>query len=395
MQPPSERYRRGVDKPTLGDRARRVDPLVWDSLLAAALAAISVIGGITAANASPDAARHDLGLAPYVLVVLGCAPLAVRRRWPLAVLIAVSIASIASASLDHSQDLVFALVIASYTAAAYVDRERFVRVVVPVAVTASIAGAVIADPQTNWVEALVAATFSTGLPMLFGRIVHNRHRRIAAEQERAARDAVTLERARIARELHDVVAHAMSVMVVQAGAARRVIDDDPERAKAAIGRIEATGRDGMTEMRRLIGILKEDAAEAERAPQPGLAQLGGLLETVRASGVEVELVTEGEAHALSSGSDLIAFRVVQEALTNVMKHAGPSHARVLLRWLDDALEIDVADDGRGPTPATPGGQGLIGMRERVTLLDGSLTTGARPGGGFVVHARLPIGDDTP
>ena len=227
MQPPSERYRRGVDKPTLGDRARRVDPLVWDSLLAAALAAISVIGGITAANASPDAARHDLGLAPYVLVVLGCAPLAVRRRWPLAVLIAVSIASIASASLDHSQDLVFALVIASYTAAAYVDRERFVRVVVPVAVTASIAGAVIADPQTNWVEALVAATFSTGLPMLFGRIVHNRHRRIAAEQERAARDAVTLERARIARELHDVVAHAMSVMVVQAGAARRVIDDDP------------------------------------------------------------------------------------------------------------------------------------------------------------------------
>ncbi len=393
MRRPSERYRRGVDTPTLGDRARRVDPLVWDSLLAAALAAISVIGGIIAANASPDAARHDLGVAPYVLVVLGCAPLAVRRRWPLAVLIAVSVASIASASIDHSQDLVFALVVASYTAAAYVGRERFVRIVAPVAVTASVAGVVVADPQTNWVEVLVAVTFSTGLPMLFGRIAHNRRRRINAEQERAARDAVTLERARIARELHDVVAHAMSVMVVQAGAARRVIDDDPEQAKAAIGRIEATGRDGMTEMRRLIGILKEDAAGAERTPQPGLAQLGGLLDTVRDSGVEVELVTEGQPHALSSGSDLIAFRVVQEALTNVMKHAGPAHAWVLLRWLDDALEIEVADDGRGPMAATPGGQGLIGMRERVTLLDGSLTTGARPGGGFVVRARLPIEDD--
>ena len=118
----------------------------------------------------------------------------------------------------------------------------------------------------------------------------------------------------------------------------------------------------------------------------------GLLETVRASGVAVELVTEGEPRALSSGADLTAFRVVQEALTNVMKHAGRANARVLLRWLDDALEIEVADDGRGPTTAASGGQGLIGMRERVTLFDGTLTSGARPGGGFELSATIPIGE---
>jgi signal transduction histidine kinase len=146
----------------------------------------------------------------------------------------------------------------------------------------------------------------------------------------------------------------------------------------------------MAEMRRLIGILKEDAAHAERTPQPGLADLDALLETVRASGVAVELVNEGQPQPLSSGADLTAFRVVQEALTNVMKHAGRANARVLLRWLDDALEIEVADDGRGPTTAAPGGQGLIGMRERVALFDGTLTSGARPGGGFALRAVVPI-----
>jgi len=389
---PSGSYRRGVDGTTLGDRARRIDPLVWDTLLAVGLAAVSVIGGIIAANGSTDAARQSLGTAPFVLVALGCGPLVVRRRWPIAVLVAVSAASIASASIDHSQDLAFALVVASYTAAAYVDRERFVRFSAPIAVAAAVVGTVVADPHTNWVEVVVDATFSTGLPMLLGRISYNRRRRIAVDRERAAHDAVTQERARIARELHDVVAHAMSVMVVQAGAARRVLDDDPASARAAIARIEATGRDGMAEMRRLIGILKEDAAEAERTPQPGLADLDGLLGTVRAAGVTVELVTEGAPRALSSGVDLTAFRIVQEALTNVMKHAGRANARVLLRWLADALEIEVADDGRGPTTAAGGGQGLIGMRERVGLFGGTLTSGPRPGGGFELRATLPIGE---
>jgi signal transduction histidine kinase len=255
------------------------------------------------------------------------------------------------------------------------------------------------DPTQSWSDFAGAvllfsiswlAGFAIGRKLEQASAAQERADRLEREQEAEARAAVAEERARIARELHDVVAHAMSVMVVQAGAARRVLDEDPQAAKAAIARIETTGRDGMAEMRRLIGILKEDAAEAERTPQPGLADLDGLLETVRASGVAVELVTEGEPRALSSGADLTAFRVVQEALTNVMKHAGRANARVLLRWLDDALEIEVADDGRGPTAAAPGGQGLIGMRERVALFDGTLTSGARPGGGFELRAIVPI-----
>ena len=230
---------------------------------------------------------------------------AVRRRWPIGVLIAVSLASVASASINHSQDLAFALVVASYTAAAYVDRKRFVRITGPIAVGAAVAGTVIADPHTNWVEVLVAATFSTGLPMLFGRIGYNRRRRIAAERERAARDAVTHERARIARELHDVVAHAMSVMVVQAGAARRVLDEDPEAAKAAIARIEATGRDG----------AGRDAA-ADRHPEGGCrrGRAGAAAGPRRARrsardgprrrACPVELVTEGEPRPLPPGADL-------------------------------------------------------------------------------------------
>jgi signal transduction histidine kinase len=184
----------------------------------------------------------------------------------------------------------------------------------------------------------------------------------------------------------------MSVMVVQAGAARTVIDRDPEAAKAAIARIEETGRDGLTEMRRLIGVLTDPGTEPDLAPQPGLAQLDALLETVRGAGVPVEAVTRGQPHPLPPSADLIAYRVVQEALTNVVKHAPGAHARVLLDWSDDALAIEVADDGRGGDADATGGHGLIGMRERVALHGGSLETGVRPGGGFAVRVRLPLGE---
>ena len=187
----------------------------------------------------------------------------------------------------------------------------------------------------------------------------------------------------------------MSVMVVQAGAARSVLDHDREAARTAIGRIETTGRDGMIEMRRLIAILKDDGADAALAPQPGLAQLDGLVDTVREAGVPVEVVVEGTPRSLPSGLDLIAYRVVQEALTNVIKHAGRASARVGLGWHDDGLDIEVADDGRGGPVADGPGHGLIGMRERVALYGGSLETAPRPGGGFLLRVRLPLTEVTP
>jgi signal transduction histidine kinase len=223
----------------------------------------------------------------------------------------------------------------------------------------------------------------------------NRRRRIADDRARAARDAVAAERARIARELHDVVAHAMSVMVVQAGAARTALEREPAVAEEALRRIEETGRVGLGEMRRLIGLLRpEDPADL--APQPDLARLDELLETMRHAGLQVEAVVEGSPRELPQGVGLTAYRLVQEALTNVLKHAGESHARVLLRFDEDALEVEVFDDGLGPLRdgTTLGGHGLIGMRERVELFGGSLETGPRPGGGFEVRARLPVAEET-
>jgi signal transduction histidine kinase len=388
-EPAAAGYRRGVERITFWERLRRVDPLIWDSLLAAAIAIGSVVGAVVGEHASGDPARGPVGPQAYLLLVGGSAVLAVRRRWPIAVLVAVSGASIALAFVNGAFDLVFPVALATYTAAAHVDRERFVRLSLPISIVGTVAALVVAYPGTNWVEVLISATFAAGLPMLFGRIGFNRRRRIDVDRERAARDAVVEERARIARELHDVVAHAMSVMVVQAGAARSVLDDDPAAARAAIGRIESTGRDGLTEMRRLIGILKADGADADRAPQPGLGQLESLLETVRGAGVPVEAVTEGEPRPIPTGLDLVAYRIVQEALTNVMKHAGRASARVLLRWGDAALDVEVSDDGRGPFVATDGGLGLLGMRERVALYGGTIRTGPRPGGGFTVHAHMP------
>ena len=325
-----------------------------------------------------------------MLLALGCAPLAFRRRWPIAVLSLVGAIAAAAALRDLETDMALALAIASFTAAGHVERARFQRLVLPIAFSAAVVSLVVAYPRTNWVEVAVGATFTVGLPMIFGRIGFNRRRRIVGDQARAASDAVVAERARIARELHDVVAHAMSVMVVQAGAARSVVDRDIEAAKAAIVRIEETGREGMNEMRRLIGILKEEAAEADLNPQPGLDQLETLLETIRGAGVPVEAIVQGEPRPVPPGVDLTAYRVVQEALTNVIKHGGRSNARVVVHWGIDVLEIEVSDDGRGLVPHGSVGLGLIGMRERLALFGGSLETGARGGGGFVVRAELPL-----
>jgi signal transduction histidine kinase len=264
-------------------------------------------------------------------------------------------------------------------------------VLLPVAIVAAVAISIgeYSERGLNWVEIAFGLVMAAMLPLLIGRMTFNRRRRIVRDREVAAREAVTAERAAIARELHDVVAHHMSVMVVQAGAARTVVDADPDAAADALRQIEASGRTGLTEMRRLLEVLKADGASSDRAPQPGLAQLDDLLAGMRATGLPVEAVVEGEPRPLPPGIDLSAYRIVQEALTNALRHSGGAAARVLLRYEPEALEVEVVDDGRGPNDDGDGGHGLIGMRERVQLFGGELTTGPAPGGGFAVRARLP------
>ena len=228
-----------------------------------------------------------------------------------------------------------------------------------------------------------------------------RERAERAEQTRAAeaQRAVAEERTRIAREMHDVVAHSMSVMLVQTGAARRVLDTDPAQAAAALQAVEATGRDAMQEMRRLLGVLREDQVPASLAPQPSLDGLEALVGQFRDAGLDVTLQVDGCDRSLPAGVELSAYRIVQEALTNALKHAGPGVSVVVRIQVtdDDDLTVEVLDDGRGASAALAnggGGHGVLGMRERADVCGGELVAGPRAGGGFEVRARLPVDQGT-
>jgi len=204
--------------------------------------------------------------------------------------------------------------------------------------------------------------------------------------------AAISERTRIARELHDVIAHSVSVMVIQAGGARMVMDSEPDRAEASLRSVERAGRDAVAEMRRLLGLLDSGEDPRTLAPQPGLGDIEDLVSRTRTAGLEANLRVEGEPAIVSPALDLCAYRIVQEALTNAIKHAGPARVTVGLRWTCDALEVDVSDNGRGPlcVNGTSSGHGIAGMRERAGLHGGNLETGAGRDGGFTVQARLPL-----
>jgi signal transduction histidine kinase len=233
-----------------------------------------------------------------------------------------------------------------------------------------------------------------------GRAVGERGRRAADLERRADRlereqtAAVAEERGRIARELHDVIAHSVSVMTVQAGAARLLLDEDPSRARESLFAVEETGRQALGEMRRLLGILRGTDAETQLAPQPGTADIASLVEQVRAAGLTVETVVEGQPRVLAPGIDLAAYRVVQEALTNALKHARAARADVSMRYGRDALELSIVNDGPVARNGR-GGHGLVGMRERVTLYGGEFEAGPRSEGGYVVRARLPLEEPRP
>ena len=321
-------------------------------------------------------------------------PLAWRRRAPLAVVAVVMAAVAAQTLLDSSeqppQTPFLALVVAVYSVAAYTERPR-----------ALFGGAIrlavilLSEPD----DFIVAGPLYTGV-WLAGRLFRDRQRLAAAlqsrtealerEQKETARLAIAEERARIARELHDVVAHSVSVMTVQAGAVRRLLKPEQERERETLLGVERTGREALNEMRRLLGMLRATEEEQALAPQPSLRQLDTLVEQVREAGLPVEVRVEGEPVELPPGLDLSAYRIVQEALTNALKHAGPARAAVVVRYGVDELELEIADDGRGTANGTGSGAGLVGMRERATLVGGRLEAGPAETGGYAVRARLPL-----
>jgi signal transduction histidine kinase len=382
------------ERRTPWERLLGLDPRLWDAVvvgsmlaLSHSIYALSDMGDGRAGIRTPDA----IGA---ILLIAACLALYRRRRSPLAVSVAVSCLVLVYAAARYVSDApALVLVVATYSAAAYRPRTWRLGAAIALAAAAAVALQIGAAKATrgggNWIEWATGALFYVGLPVLVGRIMWNRRRRLDRDRDAAAREAVLVERTRIARELHDVVAHSLGVMVVQAGGARAVLRRDPAQAERALRAIEESGRLGLAEMRRLLDVERVDAASL--APRPGLDRLDELLERMRATGLPVELVTEGRPRPVPAAQDVSAYRIVQEALTNVLKHAGSgAHARVLLRFAVDAIEVEVADDGAGPVGPADGGVGLIGMRERVGFLHGELTTGPRPGGGFVVRARLPV-----
>jgi signal transduction histidine kinase len=331
-------------------------------------------------------------------------PLLARRRFPVAApTVTLLLVALQAAVFPHSVPYSFGTFIVVLIATA---QYGLLGVTAPsiggfVLTAALIAFVVVRDPESEPADLLLLIPVA-GFAWLIGFAFHERNRRAAELVERAeraerareteARAAVAEERARIAREMHDVVAHSLSVMVVQAEAAEAMLDDDPERARRPLAAVQQTGRGALAELRRMLGVMREMAEEGPAlAPQPGLEGLDELARQVREAGLPVDVRVEGEPRPLPPGIDLSAYRIVQEGLTNALKHAGPATAEVVVRYGEREIELEVRDDGRGSAPRTNGrGHGLIGMQERVALYGGRLSAGPRPEGGFALTARLPL-----
>ena len=392
--------------------ARPLPPLLADGLLALGLGLLSVSSAL--GDRGRGANVPTLGL---VLLAALVPALFIRRRLPGTSLAAVAGLQIGVIALGIAPGANFAAeLVAPYSVALYGSR----RVRLIAAACAGVALIVLALPvSSGWDRGNSLALLVAGAgAWLVGDVMRNRRAGVADLAERTARlererdleaaRAAAEERLRIARELHDVVAHNLSVVVVQAQAAQRILDRDLERARGVVVSIERTGREALDEMRRLLGVLRagEPSGDGEAegdglfGPQPGLARLGELVGQLHAAGLPVSLRVEGDERPLEAAVDLSAFRIVQEALTNALRHAGPARAEVVLRYHPRDLELTVSDDGRGGSarldgrPVPGSGHGLVGMRERVELFGGELAAGPRPGGGYQVRARLPL-EDTP
>jgi len=372
-----------------GLRHFRPDPLRVDRILAILL----TVGAELAIWLGGDAAHHRQGAALIAPAMM--APIAVRRRYPTLVGTAVPVLGAIQIGLWGGAAPQFvgqpiATFCALYALAVWTPPRRFV-IGLTVVVVSFLAASL--GPKGNPQSSVLFTLVTVVVMLLVRRVVGDRERRARiAERERdvAAREAVVEERARIARELHDVIAHHVSMIVVQAGAERRVLGDTNDSTREVLETVEQTGRSALTEMRRLLGMLRSDASEP-LTPQPGLDDVPTLVEQLREAGLPVELHVAGERRELPVGIELSAYRIVQEALTNALKHAGEARATVRVRYGADSLELEIADDGSGGSTRVPGGgHGLVGMRERVALYGGRFDASGDPGGGFAVRVVLPI-----
>jgi signal transduction histidine kinase len=374
-----------------------------DVLIPAVLAAMALyeIWGSTLASPGFRGPRLVQTVGALIMIV----PLGWRRRYPITALMCALVGAAIEwpwlrSTGQESFEAFLVVLIVSYSVGAHADPRRGLQALTAVVVV--VAAADVADTIAGYHEPfedialypMIAAAWATGNAFrqhgARERALEAHAATLEREREEKVRAAATDERARIARELHDVVAHSISVMVVQVGGARGILDSEPDTARETLQAAEQTGRQALADMRRMLGILRTPDDNG-LAPQPSLAHVDTLVEQARRAGLAVELRIEGGRTALAPGVDLAAYRIVQEALTNAVKHAGPARAEVVLRYAGDRLEIEVSDDGRGPAPANGDpGHGLVGMRERVALYGGALTAGPRESGGFAVSARLPL-----
>lgn len=349
---------------------------------------------------------EDRPLAIAAAVVFS-ATLAWRRRVPLlppaAALGVIVLSNVAIPAFAETPPaaFLFGLVVAVYSAGAHTEGRSTIAAALLIGAAIPAAAIESGEPFTLTDVGFTAVIFAG--PFVGGRILRHRRTREralkgrAVELEREGRErertAVAEERARIARELHDVVSHAVSVVLLQARGARRVLSHEEVEVREALDAIERSSGAALEEMRRLLGLLRQGDEELALAPQPSLSRIGDLAESVGRAGLPVELSIDGEVGSLPPGVDISAYRIVQEALTNALRHAGPTRARVLIRRTPADLEIEVIDDGAGAGHGDGSGHGLVGMRERVAVYGGQLRVGERPGGGYAVSARLPLGSE--
>ena len=369
-------------------------PLAVDTLIACAMVCVAVLLG----RESVTQGWPELDARAYVLVVLAHLPVALRGRAPLVVFGGVEAASIVYVTAGYWPVVsTFGPMLAFYTVAS-MRQARTTAVCAAAMVGVWIYAGVVSESDAM-ASVVAQALLFTAVLWRFGYLARRSAelaRELRAEQAERARREVAEERGRMARELHDVVAHHMSVISVQAGLARFVFDSDPRTARASLGTIADTSGEALDELRRMLQVLREeDLGEpggAPAAPMPGLARLGDLVERVRAGGVRVELHVEGTPRPLAPCIELCAYRVVQEALTNILKHARHAEATVRLHYREHHVAVDVTDDGEGVNPdrvPAGGGHGLIGMRERAKLYGGTISIGPLGEGGFAVRLTLP------